>query len=177
MKQLTTFILLFACLATQSQSWDWQWTRQLKGADGAWCQVVATDNLNQSYLVATYEDTLVMGDTTFRHPYKYNQMQSVIGIYDQFGKFRKAMDFYSPAGYQPIPVSVKPENSHSILVGGTLVTNTWYRTPHFIHKTKMLRHLSENTMNRESINGSRPSRVQTRIISSISFRPGMEHPM
>lgn len=119
MKQLTTFILLFACLATQSQSWDWQWTRQLKGADGAWCQVVATDNLNQSYLVATYEDTLVMGDTTFRHPYKYNQMQSVIGIYDQFGKFRKAMDFYSPAGYQPIPVSVKPENSHSILVGGT----------------------------------------------------------
>ncbi len=108
MKHYMTFILLFTCLAAQSQSWDWEWTQQLKGADGVCCEVVATDNMNQSYFVVTYEDTLVIGDTTFRHPYEKYQMQSAIGIFDQFGKFRRAMDFFSPVGYQPIPSSVKP---------------------------------------------------------------------
>lgn len=119
MKSTMTFILLLACLAVQSQSWDWAWTQQLQGTDGVFCQAVATDNLNQSYLLVTYEDTLAIGDTTFRHPYNYSQMQSAIGIFDQFGHFKRAMDFYCPVRYQPFPTSVKPENSHSILVGGT----------------------------------------------------------
>ena len=119
MKSIMTFILLLACLATQSQSWDWAWTQQLRGTDGIHCEAVATDNLNQSYLLVTYEDTLVIGDTIFRHPYQFNHMQSVIGIFDQFGHFKKAMDFYCPVSYQPFPTSVKPENSQSILVGGT----------------------------------------------------------
>jgi hypothetical protein len=120
MRHAIVFLLLFTtCLATLGQSWDWTWTHQLKGADGVLCQVVATDDLNQSYLLVTYEDTLVMGDTTFRHPYNFNHMQSAIGIFDQYGNFRKAMNFFCPVRYQDAPSSVKPENSHSILIGGT----------------------------------------------------------
>ncbi|MDP1621885.1 MAG: T9SS type A sorting domain-containing protein [Bacteroidales bacterium] len=118
MKTLITIILLLSGVAVQSQSWNYEWALHLKGADGVRCQVETIDDLNQCYLVVTYADTITIGDTVFSHPYLSSSMQCAIGVFDQFGTFKRALDFHSPGPFQPALSSVKAEKSHSLLIGG-----------------------------------------------------------
>ena len=103
MKKLPLLVFIFltinsGILFAQTEDWDWQWAKS-NITNSGWSPGIRTDFFNNSYSFYYYVDSIIIGDTSFRHLVAYPSGQDLnlaIIKRNSNGKFLKAVDIYTP---------------------------------------------------------------------------------